>query len=192
MGSDLSHQVERVLTRGRLLLLPSPMATPRYSLDRILPSGHAKDITVLQFSPDGKFLASGSGDGVLLVFSTSTWEPVKRFIDVSSLNALVWHPVIPKTLICGYASGDVHTTLFESYQLVRFFSCFIANHCPKNLNRLMLRAKSGQTEWMGRYIVLRLMKRVPRSQYPMERSWSYSNRIPFVSQLRTYTLFGDF
>ena len=138
------------------------MATPRYSLDRTLPSGHTSDITALQFSPDGKFLASGSGDGVLLVFSTSDWEPVKRFVDVSSLNTLVWHPAIPKTLICGYASGDVHTTFFESHRLVRFPSAFVANAQSDDLNRSMVGAKSGQTEWMGRYIVLRLMKQVPR------------------------------
>ena len=97
----------------------SSMATPRYTLNRTLTSGHTNDITVLQFSPDGEFLASGSGDGVLLVFSTSSWKPVKRFIDASSINALAWHPVIPKTLICGYASGDVHTAHFESHRLVK-------------------------------------------------------------------------
>ena len=94
------------------------MATSRYSLDITLPSGHTNSITVLQFSPDGKFLASGSGDSVLLVFSTSTWKPVKQFVDASSINALVWHLVIPKTLLCGYASGDVHTARFESHDLV--------------------------------------------------------------------------
>lgn len=94
------------------------MTNSRYSLDISLPSGHTNGITVLQFSPDGRFLASGSGDGVLLVFSTSTWKPVKQFVDASSINALVWHPVFPKTLISGYASGDVHTTRFESHHLV--------------------------------------------------------------------------
>lgn len=95
------------------------MVTSRYSLDITLPSGHANGITALQFSPDGKFLASGSGDGVLLVFSTSTWKPVKQFVDASSVSTLVWHPTIPKTIISGYASGDVHTTRFESHRLVK-------------------------------------------------------------------------
>jgi len=90
----------------------------RYSLNTTLPSGHTNGITVLCFSPDGQFLASGSGDGVIIVFSTSSWGPVKRFVDASSINALVWHPVIPKTLICGCASGDVHTLRFESHRLV--------------------------------------------------------------------------
>ena len=58
------------------------MAASRYSLEITLPSGHADDITALQLSPDGKFLASGSGDGVILVFfGTSSWKPVKRFIN---------------------------------------------------------------------------------------------------------------
>ena len=108
------------------------MATSRYSLDITLPSGHTNGITVLQFSPEGRFLASGSGDGVLLVFSTSTWKPVKRFIDASSINTLVWHPVIPKTLICGYMSGDVHTVWFESHELVFNLHILITNPHTNN------------------------------------------------------------
>jgi COMPASS component SWD3 len=94
------------------------MATPHYTLDTTLPSGHSNSIIALQFSPDGKFLASGSGDGVLMVFSTLTWKPVKRYLDASPLTALIWHPTFPKTLICGYRSGDIHTINFESHSLV--------------------------------------------------------------------------
>jgi len=94
------------------------MATPRYALDTTLPTGHGNSITALRFSPDGRFLASGSGDGALMVFSTSTWKPVKRFLDASPLTAVIWHPTFPKTLICGYESGDVHTVNFESHLFV--------------------------------------------------------------------------
>src|ERR1700753_150354 len=94
------------------------MATSQFSLDVTLPSGHTNGISALEFSPDGRFIASGSGDGVLLVFSTSTWKPVKQFVDASPISTLVWHPIIPKTVISGYASGDVHTTRFESHSLV--------------------------------------------------------------------------
>ena|ERR1700753_18534 len=94
------------------------MATPRYTLNTTLPKGHSNFISALEFSPDGKFLASGGEDGVVLVFSTSTWKPIKRFIDASPLTALTWHPSFPKTLMCGYRSGDVHTVNFESHLLV--------------------------------------------------------------------------
>ena len=94
------------------------MATSRYTLSTTLPTGHGDSITALQFSPDGKFLTSGSGDGVVMIFSTLAWKPVKRYVDTSSLTTLIWHPTFPKTLICGYGSGDVHTINFESHLLV--------------------------------------------------------------------------
>jgi WD40 repeat protein len=103
---------------GTRLSLTRFMATPRYVLDTTLPTGHSDSIVSLQFSPDGKYLASGSGDGTLMVFSTSTWKPIKRFIDVSPLTAIIWHPTFPKTFVCGYRSGDIHTVNFESHLLV--------------------------------------------------------------------------
>ncbi|KAF9641846.1 WD40 repeat-like protein, partial [Thelephora ganbajun] len=81
-------------------------------------TGHSNSVVALQFSPDGKFLASGSGDGVLMVFSTSTWKPIKHYVDASPITAVIWHPTFSKTLICGYRSGDVHTVNFESHLLI--------------------------------------------------------------------------
>ena len=93
--------------REARLCASSFMTNSRYTLNMTLSSGYTNGIAALQCSPDGRFLASGSGDSVLLVFSTSTWEPVKQFVDASSVRTLVWHPAIQKTVISGYSSGDV-------------------------------------------------------------------------------------
>jgi WD40 repeat protein len=94
------------------------MATPRYKLMVTL-HHHTDTITALQFSPCGSYLASGSDDGVVFIFSTESWNPVKRFIDVSPVTSLLWHPSFPKTIICGFNSGDIHTACFEGSDMVR-------------------------------------------------------------------------
>lgn len=88
------------------------MIEPPYSLATSL-SGHIDSINALEFSPSGKYLASGGQDGQLFIFSTKTWEPVKKYADVSPLTALAWHPTFPMTVICGFASGDLITICFD-------------------------------------------------------------------------------
>jgi WD40 repeat protein len=78
-----------------------------YELDITL-AGHTGTITTLQFSPDYKFLASGSDHGMLLVFSTSSWRPLKQLIDASSITTIVWHDTEHYLLLCGCESGDLH------------------------------------------------------------------------------------
>jgi WD40 repeat protein len=145
----LSNRACVVATR---LSSSQSMTAPRYTLKTRLPSGHNNSIIALQFSPDGKFLASGSGDGVLMVFSTSTWKPVKRYVDASSLTAVIWHPTFPKTLICGYRSGDVHTINFENHSLASD-RVSIPVLYRSNLCRSMIATKSGPIKWVDLYIV---------------------------------------
>jgi len=140
------------------------MAIPRYTLDTTLPTGHGNTITALQFSPDGRFLASGSGDGVLMVFSTSTWKPIKRFVDASPLTAVIWHPTFPKTLICGYGSGDVHTVNFESHLLVNARVIISLIH-RTNVCRSTIATKSGPIRWVVPFIALLQMKLGRRSRW---------------------------
>ena len=85
-------------------------------------SGHRDTVIALEFSPDGKFLASGGQDGILLVFSTVDWRPIHKFVDTSPLLTLLWHPVLGGRLFCGFRSGDVHTlclngTTVNSYDI---------------------------------------------------------------------------
>ncbi|KAF9790774.1 WD40-repeat-containing domain protein [Thelephora terrestris] len=78
--------------------------------------GHIDSINALQFSSSGRYLATGGQDGQLLIFSTKTWKMVKKFVDSSPLNSLVWHPTFPKTVICGFVNGDLITICFDSSQ----------------------------------------------------------------------------
>ena len=86
-------------------------------------AGHTGTVTTLQFSPDSKFLASGSNHGVLLIFSTSSWRPLKQLIDASSITAIVWHDTECYLLVCGCESGDLHF-LHLTESLVRLRSMF--------------------------------------------------------------------
>ena len=92
------------------------MTISSYDLETSL-SGHIDSINALQFSPGGKYLASGGQDGQLFIFSTKTWKPVRKYADASPLTALVWHPNFPKTVICGFASGDIITICFDGTQV---------------------------------------------------------------------------
>lgn len=106
-----SFRVRRKVDHPSSELDPRPSSTlmPQrcYELDVTL-TGHVGTITALQFSPDCKFLASGSDHGVLLIFSTSSWRPLRRFIDASSITAIAWHDTERYLLLCGCESGDLH------------------------------------------------------------------------------------
>ena len=67
-------------------------------------SGHAVTVTDLAFSPDGRWLASLDGHGVLLVWETSRWgEPVARIQTSPDRGlAVAWHPSRPLVATGGY------------------------------------------------------------------------------------------
>jgi len=79
----------------------------QYQLKATLPH-HTDSIVVLQFSPRGDYLASASDNGVILIYCTSSWKPIRRFIDVSPVSVLLWHNKTRNVLLCGHRSGDLH------------------------------------------------------------------------------------
>jgi WD40 repeat protein len=91
----------------------------RYQLERNI-TGPQDSVNALEFSSDGRYLATASEDGVLLVFSTANGKEFKRFVDCSPITALAWHPKFPKTLLSGHRSGDIHTICFQK-ALVGFY-----------------------------------------------------------------------
>lgn len=97
------------------------MAAHNYVEETTL-SGHKATITAIAFSPDARYLASASEDGVILVFSTGSWKPMRHFVDVSPASAMVWHPTFLNTIICGFKNGDVLTFCFDHGDRVQFHS----------------------------------------------------------------------
>ena len=89
------------------------MSPTELSLRTTLEEGHTASVTALEFSPDGNFLVSGGNDGVIMIFSTSSWTPVKRHLDVSPVSVLVWDRERRYLLLSGHQSGDVHVVTMD-------------------------------------------------------------------------------
>ena len=88
------------------------MSTSPYTVLTTL-YGHTSSINVIRSSPDGEHLASGGDDGTIIIYSTKTWEAVKRYGNLSPVTALSWHPTVPSAIIFGCKNGDVQTLHFR-------------------------------------------------------------------------------
>ena len=127
---------------------PSLMPSGNYKSTATLP-GHTASVRVLRFSPNGNYLASGGEDGLVLVFSTDSWELVARIVNVSPVAALMWHSTFPKTITCGFISGAVVTICLDSGDRVRSLSSKHATCFPSYFSFRMQRAgRYGQTRSM--------------------------------------------
>lgn len=68
---------------------------------------HAKAVNAVGFSPDGKYLATNSSVDMVVVWDTSTWQPVKVFNYLVRGNSLAWSPDSQK-LAMGDLSGRIY------------------------------------------------------------------------------------
>ena len=136
--------------------LSTPMSMRQYEHETTIAA--KESISALEFSPNGKVLASGCEDGSITTFSTFDWRPLHTFVDVSPSTSLAWHPRAEGLLFCGFKSGDVHT-LQTNRPPVR----------SKKSSDLILRPSyrkppgSGQTQTAG-----------PSTVYPMILSRTFS------------------
>jgi pre-mRNA-processing factor 17 len=71
----------------------------------LLNSGYAID---LNFSPDGEYLASGSGSGELLLYSWRTTAVVSRIsVSESPVISCEWHPRESSKVVTGDMNGII-------------------------------------------------------------------------------------
>lgn len=101
------------------LAISSPQMSVSPYLHETTLRGPEESVTAMEFSPDGRFLASGSEDGLLLIFSTLDWKLIRQFVDVSPLTSLAWHPILRGRIFCGFKSGDIHTMQFSPPKVVQ-------------------------------------------------------------------------
>jgi WD40 repeat protein len=90
-----------------------------YSLFNSL-TGHTDSVNFLEFSPDGKYLASGSDDRLFHVTNFRSGVSRLSVKASSSPTSLVWDRSRPDTYFVGFANGGVtlqvlgKTTVSES------------------------------------------------------------------------------
>ncbi|KAJ6495925.1 WD40-repeat-containing domain protein [Mycena vulgaris] len=72
-------------------------------------NGHTDSINAIQFSADGKLLATGGDDACLFLFDTKTWKVKKKYQSVAPIRAIVWHPEHPGVLSFGMRNGIINT-----------------------------------------------------------------------------------
>lgn len=73
--------------------------------------GHEDTISLLAFSPNGQWLASGDVDSSIIVWSTETWERVHTFKDLSQeIMTLLWHP---SSLILAAGAEDTQAAMWN-------------------------------------------------------------------------------
>lgn len=121
-----------LLLRCLLLLLFCSGIRQGFAQKLSLQTGHASDVTVLQFSPDGQFLASGSADNSIVLWDNTSG---KQFVILSGhnkrINAISFHPT---EQLLASASDDktVRIWAYPSGELLHTFSFF--DHGVKSLN----------------------------------------------------------
>ncbi|KAF8879034.1 hypothetical protein BD779DRAFT_1676570 [Infundibulicybe gibba] len=75
---------------------------------------YQQPVNIMRFSPNGRYLAVGFDDGVLVILSTKllAWKCARVYKVGATIRSLVWHPTIPAALVIGSGNGDINKLQF--------------------------------------------------------------------------------
>ena len=81
----------------------------RYMLEKTLVK-HRDSINTLAFSHGGLLFASGTDDGLIIIFwGNGSGREIRRFQGKAPVSTLLWHTLFGYTIVAGDTCGDVHT-----------------------------------------------------------------------------------
>ncbi|KIO11741.1 hypothetical protein M404DRAFT_20353 [Pisolithus tinctorius Marx 270] len=80
---------------------------PAYVEHKTLVGEHGDSVNTVAFSPCGKYLASGSSNHSVCIWSVHKGSFLFRVVFDSAINILHWHPTREETLICSCEDGSV-------------------------------------------------------------------------------------
>lgn len=85
-------------------------------------TGHSDTVSLLSFSPNGEWLATGSLDCTVIIWSTATWKQAHQLSDLcGEIMALLWHP---SSLLLVASSDDAQAAMWNVLKgtVVMFFA----------------------------------------------------------------------
>ena len=82
--------------------------------------GHSAEVSTIQFSPDGKFLASADEGSFLFIFNLVSGSEIERIVTPSPVLAVQWHPFLAQTIFYGLANGQLmlHTVHGDTVRVI--------------------------------------------------------------------------